>query len=67
MKNFTKVSKRDEFLRLGLHTVAKYLSDDQLSVLREEHVYEAALRWLEVGGFLLFYFSFDMVCRIKHL
>jgi len=48
MRNFSKVSKKEEFLRLSLPVITKYLADDQLVAKREEHVYEAALRWLEV-------------------
>ena len=49
MRNFTKVSKQEEFLRLSLSAVSKYLADDQLVAQREEHVYDAAVRWIEVS------------------
>ena len=48
VKHFSKVSHQDEFAQLPLDTLTKYLSDDSLVVQREEHVYEAAVRWLEV-------------------
>uniref|UniRef100_H2YCV3 BACK domain-containing protein n=1 Tax=Ciona savignyi TaxID=51511 RepID=H2YCV3_CIOSA len=47
VKNFSKVSLQEEFLRLPLPTLSKYLEDHGLVVQREEHVYDAALRWLE--------------------
>jgi len=48
VRNFGKVSEQDEFLRLPLSSLAKYLSDNQLEVQREEHVYDASVRWLQV-------------------
>ena len=51
MRNFSKVSKQEEFLRLSLPAITKYLADDQLVAKREEHIYDAALRWLEVFRF----------------
>nr|XP_009859378.1 kelch-like protein 24 isoform X1 [Ciona intestinalis]XP_009859379.1 kelch-like protein 24 isoform X2 [Ciona intestinalis] len=47
VKNFNKVSQQEEFLRLPLATLSKYLEDHGLVVQREEHVYDAAMRWLE--------------------
>ena len=55
LQNFTRVSKQEEFLCLPLHAVARYLADNQLAAACEEHVYEAALRWLEVGNALLLF------------
>nr|CAB3259996.1 kelch-like protein 24 [Phallusia mammillata] len=79
VRNFAKVSQQDEFLRLPLSTLSKYLADNSLVVPREEHVFNAAVRWLEfeesrkshaaavLGSVRLFFvsprFLFDVVAK----
>nr|XP_039257220.1 kelch-like protein 24 [Styela clava] len=45
--NFRKVSQQEEFIRLPPSVLMWYLSDDALSVQREEHVFQAAISWLQ--------------------
>lgn len=44
--HFSKVTTGEEFLRLGLDQVLKFLSRDDLKVESEEQVFDAAIRWI---------------------
>ncbi|KAH7962118.1 hypothetical protein HPB52_014509 [Rhipicephalus sanguineus] len=58
MEHFVEVAKRsDEFLRLDADEVVSILSDENLNVVKEESVWKAALRWIEI----------DPGSRIRHM
>lgn len=50
LTNFFKVSQQEEFLRLPPEVLQSYLSDDGLAIQREEHVFHAAISWLQYGN-----------------
>ncbi|XP_076802565.1 kelch-like protein 29 [Clavelina lepadiformis] len=45
-KHFSEIIMQDGFLELGVRTLTKYLDDDDLNVIREDLVYDAAMRWI---------------------
>ncbi|XP_039257228.2 kelch-like protein 35 [Styela clava] len=47
LDNFRKVSQQEEFIRLPPSVLMWYLSNDALCVQREEHVFQAAISWLQ--------------------
>lgn len=47
MKNFSDVSKSEEFLRLDPDELLALISSDELNVRTEEEVFEAVLSWTE--------------------
>lgn len=46
-KNFADVAKSSDFLSLNEEKLVELLSDDEINILREEEVYNAALRWVK--------------------
>lgn len=46
IKNFSKIRKSVDFLTLGIDRITDLLSDDKLSVSKEEEVFDAALSWV---------------------
>ncbi|KIH55461.1 BTB And Kelch [Ancylostoma duodenale] len=46
-RNFVPISCTEKFLELSLEDVVELLSKDQLHVISEEEVFNAAMRWVE--------------------
>lgn len=47
LKNFHKVSQQEEFFRLPIGPLTSYLMDDTLCEQQEEHVFHAAMSWIQ--------------------
>ena len=48
LERFELVSKTEEFLKLDLAEVKKYLEMDDIIVRSEESIFECILRWIEM-------------------